>query len=46
MIRSDGTHRKRLTDTKAGREFDATFSPNGRKIAFDKNVANGDSTST
>jgi TolB protein len=39
VMRSDGTHEKRLTHTSEGREFDATFSPDDRKIAFDSSPA-------
>ena len=35
VMRSDGTDEKRLTHTSEAREFDPTFSPDNRKIAFD-----------
>jgi Tol biopolymer transport system component len=41
VMRSDGSHKERLTNTSQGREFDATFSPDSRKIAFDRAVTNG-----
>jgi Tol biopolymer transport system component len=38
VMRSDGTHEKRLTHTSKAQEFDATFSPDGEKIAFDSSA--------
>jgi Tol biopolymer transport system component len=36
VMRSNGTHVRRLTNTRSADEFDHTFSPDSRKIAFDK----------
>ncbi|MGH2974699.1 MAG: TolB family protein [Solirubrobacterales bacterium] len=38
VMRADGSHKQRLTNTSQGREFDATFSPDGSKIAFDRST--------
>jgi TolB protein len=35
VMQSDGSHKQRLTHSSQRREFDATFSPNSRQIAFD-----------
>ncbi len=43
VMRADGSHKRRLTNTSHGREFDATFSPDSSKIAFDRSdTAMGD----
>ena len=41
-MHADGTHLRRLTKTSDGREFDATFSPDSRKIAYDRGAFTSD----
>ena len=41
-MHADGTHLRRLTKTSDGREFDATFSPDSKKIAYERGAITSD----